>query len=136
MHTIIPKLSRGSMLTAYHALVHTRERQGFAVVNYLYAANLTARKLFAKKKSDKYVRYHQALCESDLLLPDGIGLQLFAFLYFLRYQHKKLWLPNLNGTDFLPYVLQKLQKDYDLKLVLYGTKPAGIERSAKFLEDR
>lgn len=133
---IINKLFHWTQEDAYKTLVETRERQGFSVVNYLYGANLTARKLFAKKKSDKSVRYHKALREWDLLLPDGIGLQLFALLYYRRYHKKKVWLPNLNGTDFLPYCLERLDKEYDLKLVLYGTKPEGIELSAKFLKKK
>lgn len=64
----------------------------------------------------------------DIILPDGIALQL---LYYTRTQRNILHpktrtkrLPNLNGTDFLPYMISQLQYDYGqcyrIRFILFG----------------
>lgn len=133
MRDIFDTLFRGTIKDACAYLIQTREHQQYCIVNYVYGANLTARGLFAKNPSPQAIHYYTALCDSDLLLPDGIGLQLFVFSYYLKHHRQKIWLPNLNGTDFLPYTLRILQEKYDLHLVLYGTTSDGIPRSARFL---
>jgi UDP-N-acetyl-D-mannosaminuronic acid transferase (WecB/TagA/CpsF family) len=60
--------------------------------------------------------YQDAILHADLVLMDGIALQSFYFLA------KKKWLPNLNGTDFAPYVLESLVQKFgaeNIRLIIY-----------------
>jgi len=54
----------------------------------------------------KNVAYRQALNKSSILLPDGIALQWFA------QSVTKHSYSNLNGTDFTPYLLDKLTSEH------------------------
>lgn len=136
MLSFISKLRRRSKDEAIDHIFSTRKQQGWCVVNYLYGANITARNIFKKNKSDREKKYVAALAYSDIILPDGIAFQLFFFFYFRAFLKEKIRLPNLNGTDFLPALLEHLQKHTHLSLVLYGTTPEGIERSSQFLKQQ
>jgi UDP-N-acetyl-D-mannosaminuronic acid transferase (WecB/TagA/CpsF family) len=61
-----------------------------------------------KKKDISQIRkaYQDAIHDADVVLPDGIALQIFYFLA------RKKWLSNLNGTDFAPYLLEQLVKKH------------------------
>jgi UDP-N-acetyl-D-mannosaminuronic acid transferase (WecB/TagA/CpsF family) len=56
----------------------------------------------SRAASVQVATYTQALLASDLLLPDGIALQWFAR------GHTGHTYANLNGTDFLPALLDEL----------------------------
>lgn len=128
------------------------DRKGFCIVDYLYFANIYGKKLFDqyqssyhladfqnalleeyKQKDMSQVRklYQDAILDADVVLPDGIALQLFYFLS----ERKRL--KNLNGTDFAPCFLQYLGKKYGydkVRLILYGTYPHLLDKTRKFLE--
>ena len=137
-------------------------RKGFAIVNYLYFANITAKKLFdnyhvsveqehfeeALKDDYKIVpknvistAYKKALLDGDILLPDGIALQLF---YWMAWKlkiitTKRPWLENLNGTDFAIEYLDWLHASSNpdsIQLVLYGTYPGILEKTKDFLTEK
>lgn len=55
------------------------------------------------------------LCDSDLLLRDGIGSKIDLIL------NKKYAGINLNGTDFIPYFLDRINND-KIKVLLIGAK--------------
>lgn len=137
-----------------HACKHilgVYENKGFCVVDYLYFANVSGKKLFkmhglwypiedfreallADYKSMNihwiYRLYQDAILGADLVLMDGIALQIFYFLA------KKKWLPNLNGTDFCPYFLEYVQEqdtDKKMNIILYGTYPHLLEKTKDYL---
>jgi UDP-N-acetyl-D-mannosaminuronic acid transferase (WecB/TagA/CpsF family) len=88
-----------------------------------------------KQKSLEQVRkaYQDTIQDADLVLPDGIALQIFYFLA------KKKRLSNLNGTDFAPYLLQALVKKSgrdNVRVVLYGTYPDLLAKTKVFLEKK
>jgi len=68
------------------------------------------------------------ICSDDVVLVnDGIGLDIAALIkHGLRYQ------ANLNGTDFLPYLLEALRTP--CKLFLYGGKPGVAEKAGEIIE--
>jgi beta-1,4-glucosyltransferase len=67
------------------------------------------------------------LCSDEVILVnDGIGVDLAAYL-----QYGHMYQENLNGTDFIPYLLQTLQPP--CKLFLFGGKPEVVRRAAEVI---
>ena len=96
------------------------ERKGYSIVDYLYFANIAGKNLFEQYAISYSVEqcteallndykamnirgvqsmYQQAILDADVVLPDGIALQIYYFFA------KKKRLHNLNGTDFCLYFL-------------------------------
>jgi len=136
---------------ACEQILEIYDKQGFCIVDYLYFANISGKQLFAphhityplgdfhealladyKSATIQWIYglYQQALLDADLVLIDGIALQLFY--YFA----KKKRLPNLNGTDFCPHVLSYIKQKYPdrgMNIILYGTYPHLLERTQHYL---
>lgn len=70
--------------------------------------------------------YATALARADLLLPDGIGIELAA-----RMQGDRLT-ANLNGTDLLPPLLKAAARQ-GKSLFLFGGRPGTAEKAARQL---
>jgi len=139
---------------ACERILDVYDQKGFCVVDYLYFANISGKKIFYRHEisypvedfwlallSDYkamniygiYKVYQDAILDADVVLPDGIALQIFYFLA------KKKWLNNLNWTDFCPYFLSYIAKKYPEKkmnILLYGTYPHLLERTKKFLTEK
>ena len=101
METILKKIFIGDRQEAFDAILDSYNKQGFAIVNYVYFANIYGKKLFDHHK-EQYVLshfqnalledykktnislvhklYQDALLDSDFALMDGIALQIFYFL--------------------------------------------------------
>lgn len=62
-------------------------------------------------------------------MPDGIALKLLYKKYFGKE------LPNLNGTDFLPYFLSNLPKDKKVEIFLYGATDEVVQKSATYITE-
>lgn len=68
-------------------------------------------RLFEVQSTQQQIEYATAMTNADMILPDGIALQMFDRC---TYKHKEnnnsgsSWLKNLNGTDFVPYLLKYL----------------------------
>lgn len=127
------------------------DRKGFCIVDYLYFANVAGKQLFTTHHISYplkdfreallpdykniniqgiYKIYQHAILDADVVLMDGIALQLFYYLA------KKKRLPNLNGTDFCPYFLSYTKKKYSdrgVNIILYGTYPHLLERTKHYL---
>lgn len=72
----------------------------------------------------KDVHYRAALARADMVLPDGIGVELAA-----KMDGKEI-AENLNGTDLAPE-LMKLAAQKGLSVFLFGGKPGTAARAAK-----
>ena len=154
METILKKIFIGDRQEAFDAILDSYNKQGFAIVNYVYFANIYGKKLFDHHK-EQYVLshfqnalledykktklslvhklYQDALLDSDFALMDGIALQIFYFLA------KWKWLPNLNGTDFAPFVLESLVQKFgahNVRMVIYGTYPHLLQKTKVYLQDK
>jgi UDP-N-acetyl-D-mannosaminuronic acid transferase (WecB/TagA/CpsF family) len=73
----------------------------------------------------------------NFLFPDGVALQTFYNLASRQYDLPTRQLPNLNGTDFVPYFLDELKKRYwsqKLCLFLHWAKPEVLPYTKKYLE--
>ncbi|EPX80524.1 WecB/TagA/CpsF family glycosyltransferase [Salipiger mucosus] len=66
--------------------------------------------------------YFDALATADMILPDGIGMELAARMQGLRFRE------NLNGTDFTPALLRRAAQK-GLSVFLLGGRP-GVARAA------
>ena len=154
MKSILNTLFTGTSAAAVKKILDLYGHQHFAIVDYLYFANIAGKKLFDlhsaeydlslfqnmlvqeyKQKNIEQIHtvYQDAILDADLILPDGIALQIFYFLA------RKKWLTNLNGTDFAPYLMQELKKIYGrqrFRVVLYGTYPHLLAKTKIFLEDK
>ncbi len=151
---ILSTLFEGERDQACKRILWLYAQQGFCVVDYLYFANITAKKLFTTytdsypvqpfaqallsdyKTADiasVYALYQTAILDADIVLMDGIALQLFYFLA------KKKWLANLNGTDFCPYFLAYITRKYPdqhMNIILYGTYPHLLNKTAQLLSEQ
>jgi UDP-N-acetyl-D-mannosaminuronic acid transferase (WecB/TagA/CpsF family) len=110
MQSILEKIYTGTADTAVSEILETYQQEDFTVVNFVYFANIVSQSLFSsdKDKTEKEREYKKILLKSDFLLPDGIALQIFYACAKLlkRIEAPRLWLSNLNGTDFVPYFLE------------------------------
>ncbi len=70
--------------------------------------------------------YSAALARADLVLPDGIGVELAARMTGAPLTE------NLNGTDFTPVLLRQAAEQ-GLSVFLFGAKPGTAERAAHSL---
>lgn len=162
MKPILDKLFTGNKTDAYEYILKEYYRKSRVIVNYLYFANITGKHLFDKYKTlvDKTIfqdalkddykilspsiispAYKKALLESDILLPDGIALQLFYRMAAKRKKisTKKERLDNLNWTDFWLFFIDRLQSEKwkdNVELYLYGTYPGILEKTKLFLQER
>lgn len=105
------------------------------LINFLYFANVVKNHLPNRKKDIQQKTYYNNLMSSDFLLPDGIALQTFyRVAHKLGYVPTKK-IPNLNGTDFVPYFLDKAQKDRKKMLIhLYGASEETIQKAKKYFK--
>lgn len=144
----------GTADQACSSILHTYNQKGSCIVDYLYFANITGKSLFSTYpnipditiftqavlsdyqrmiKQDIFSVYQQAILDADIVLPDGIALQLFYFL------DRKQWLHNLNGTDFCLYMLSYITRvvsTQPLNILLYGTHPHLLQKTQNFLENQ
>ncbi|MDR3169631.1 MAG: WecB/TagA/CpsF family glycosyltransferase [Candidatus Peribacteria bacterium] len=140
MKSILTKFYTGTAPQLVDDLLDTYQDQHFAVVNFLYFAQIVSQALFSdtKQQTEKHKEYKKILLKADYLLPDGIALQIFYYLanFFRKIHSPRPRLTNLNGTDFTPYFLNEVKKKYGnqkICLLLYGTTPKGIEKSYEYI---
>jgi hypothetical protein len=154
MDRLLSSLFLGDKEAAFQRILDVYRAQQYCVVDYVYFANIYGKKMFEKHSASYdltpfasllldgykekniqqvYTAYQDAIQDADLLLPDGIALQIFYYLA------KKKWLHNLNGTDFAPYVLESLVQKFGsekVRILLYGTYPHLLEKTKIFLQDK
>lgn len=140
MRDLLDKISTKTQKSAIEHIITQRKQQWSLTVHFLYFANIVRTKLFVAP-SDKNIqqeRYRQALLQWDVLLPDGIALQIFYRCANIlgKIKSPRPWLVNCNGTDFTLPLLQSLHKKYDNKLIvsLYGGTQDVVQKSSIFLK--
>jgi exopolysaccharide biosynthesis WecB/TagA/CpsF family protein len=73
--------------------------------------------------------YRRVLCDAELVLRDGVGIELASKLLGRRLQH------NFVGTDFVPGCLRALAPMRPT-VFLFGARPGIAARAGRVLEDR
>lgn len=111
------RLTQGSMTQVAQNILSAGRRN----VSFLNAhcANVAA----------KDVHYRAALARADMVLPDGIGVELAA-----KMDGKEIT-ENLNGTDLAPELL-KLAARKGLSVFLFGGKAGTAARAAKMISEQ
>ena len=162
MQTILSKIFTWTKDEAFQSILATYKNKWCAIVNYLYFANISSKKLFENHTThlgkqdfqnallDDYKKhsiasisslYKRAILDSDFLLPDGIALQIYyalaSKLNLIKSDVSKL--QNLNWTDFsldfLHYIKNKFWKE-NVNILLYWTRPEILVKAQKFLENQ
>ena len=162
MKSVLEKIFKWDFQNTYQSILDKYDTQKYWIINYIYFANITGKKIFDKsssvinkndfeymlldkyktlKKSDISYNYKQSLLESDFLLPDWIALQLF---YWLAVKLKRInsdisWLSNLNGTDFCLSFLDKLANEKwksSIQILLYWAYQKELDIAEKFLKNK
>lgn len=162
MESLLNKIFKWDFEDAYQAIINKYDEQSYWIINYIYFANITGKKIFDTnscwidnkkfenmllseykelQRNDISFNYRQSLLDSDFLLPDGIGLQLFYWLAvkLKRMSSKISWLDNLNGTDFCLSFLDKLSKEKwkeSIQVILYWAYQKELDVATKFLRDK
>lgn len=114
---ILNHLYRWDREQAAHDILQTYAAWKSVFVDFLYFATAMKMRLFENAENKEQELYKAALLDADILLPDGIALQLFDRL---SRKGKKSWLHNLNWTDFTPYFFPYLLKKWTVSLYVCG----------------
>ncbi|MED3756151.1 WecB/TagA/CpsF family glycosyltransferase [Geobacillus stearothermophilus] len=77
--------------------------------------------------AQKDTLYRNILNKADLVLNDGIGVEIGSKLFKIKLKE------NMNGTDFTPEVL-KFARDKNLRVFLFGSYPGVAEKAAEKLK--
>lgn len=100
------------------------------IVNFLYFARAMK---FDVYKSEVESDYKKALLHSDILCIDGIAMQVFDRVWQFFFGGKRPWTENLNGTDFLPYILGKT-KDKKIGIIMSTVYDPNINKWPEWME--
>lgn len=105
MPTITNTFFRGTQSQAREKAKKICQTQWSCVISFVYFAQAMKFKIFQSEvKSD----YKSALLNTDLLFIDGIAMQIFDRCGQRLFKPKpRLRTQNLNGTDFLPFILDQ-----------------------------
>ncbi|MFA6090965.1 MAG: WecB/TagA/CpsF family glycosyltransferase [Candidatus Gracilibacteria bacterium] len=127
---ILEKLSLSDAENTMQDILRIYAEKNICIVHFLYFANIILNKLDEENThSSQKKAFIQALLDGDFLLPDGIALKLLYEKYF------KKELPNLNGTDFLPYFFSHIPKDKKVEIFLYGASPEVIGKTVEYIKE-
>lgn len=112
MHVMGHRVTHGAMAPVVASLIGPG-RRCIAFLN-AHCANIAV----------KDVQYRAALARADMLLPDGIGVELAA-----KMDGKEI-VENLNGTDLAPELMRRAA-DTGLSVFLFGGTPGTAATAAK-----
>lgn len=119
---ILNKLSLCDRNHLIDSILHYYRDHGWVVVHFIYFASLLSILKENDERTKNDIGYSHALISADFLLPDGIALALY-YEHYLRQSPIKwfeilsfmthfshLALPNHNGTDFIPALLDAIEE--------------------------
>lgn len=134
MKSTLQKISTTNFLETTNNIVSTYEEQWHCIVNFIYFSQIVSQHVFSssRKKTEKEREYKKLILKSDFLLPDWIALQIFYYfaVLFGAIKSDKKRLPNLNWTDFTPYLLSNIKQRYwsqKINILLYWSTPKVVE---------
>jgi exopolysaccharide biosynthesis WecB/TagA/CpsF family protein len=96
-------LFRGTSQQARETIQSQTQNQWLCIVSFLYFAQAMKFKVYQHEVNSSY---KTALFHSDIVCIDGIAMQIFDRVWQFFFWGHRSWTDNLNGTDFLPYILE------------------------------
>ena len=109
------KFFRGTQTQAREDMKTICLTQWSCIVSFVYFAQAMKFKIFEQEvESD----YKKSLEQADLVFIDGIAMQIFDRVgqFFFKPKHRA-WTQNMNGTDFLPFILDQT-RDKKIGIIL------------------
>lgn len=108
IHSLSQKFFRGSQQQAREEIKNICQTQWSCIVSFVYFAQAMKFEIF---KSEVESKYKTALINADMVCIDGIAMQIFDQIgQFFFPPRTRAWTQNLNGTDFLPFILEQTQE--------------------------
>lgn len=113
MFEIVNKFYKNSKSDLFQDILDFYDKNWSVIINYLYGANIVKQNLlwdwnFINTNSWN-LNFKQILLDSDFLLPDGAAVRSMYKVWKIlgRFDGPSM-IPNLNGTDFLPYFIDNI----------------------------
>lgn len=143
---ISTKLFRWTKSQARKSMQNICQTQWSCVVSFLYFAQamkfkvyedtsckiLDTRKLITNNQQ-LVPLYKDALLNADLVFIDGIAMQIFDRVWQFLFRDKRKRTENLNGTDFLPYILEQT-KDKKVGIVMSSVYDPKINKWPEWMD--
>lgn len=140
-------LFRGTQAQAREHIKRVSQTQWLCIVNFLYFAramkfdvykdNCHPELVLGSKCWNKFsmtkIDYKKALLQSDILCIDGIAMQIFDRVWQFFFWWKRKRTENLNGTDFLPYILEQT-KDKKIGIIMSTVYDPNINKWPEWME--
>ncbi len=121
---------RGTQAQARKYIKKITQTQWLCVVNFLYFAQAMK---FDVYKTEIQTDYKRALLHSDILCIDGIAMQIFDRVWQFFFGWKRQWTDNLNGTDFLPYILENT-RDKKIGIIMSTVYDPKIDKWLEWMD--
>lgn len=129
------KLYTQDQHTLYKDIRDHQKKHKTTLINFLYFANVVKNHIPDERKNQEQKIYYSNLIQSNFLLPDGIALRTFYKIAYMLGYNTHATIPNLNGTDFVPYFLQKSKKDKkNMRIHLYGASPETLDKAKTYFQ--
>jgi N-acetylglucosaminyldiphosphoundecaprenol N-acetyl-beta-D-mannosaminyltransferase len=114
-----------NVLSSKEAITDIKEKLEKKIISNIYFLNDHGYNIAQKDEA-----YRDMLNHADLLLNDGIGIEMGAKLFGFSFKE------NLNGTDFIPALFQSLneEKDKQYRVFLLGAKPGVAQKAQERLQ--
>lgn len=116
-----------NVLSSKEAITDIKEKLEKKIMSDIYFLNDHGYNIAQKDET-----YRDILNHADLLLNDGIGIEMGAKLFSFSFKE------NLNGTDFIPALFQSLneEKDKQYRVFLLGAKPGVAQKAQERLQQK
>ena len=129
--SISNRFFRGTQSQARESIKTICQTQWSCVVSFVYFAQAMKFQIFQYEVKSKY---KSALMNADLLTIDGIAMQIFDYSgqYFFKPKPRQRT-QNLNGTDFLPFILNQT-RDQKVGIILSTVYDPKLEKWPEWMD--
>ena len=116
-----------NVLSSKEAITYIKEKLNKKILSDIFFLNDHGYNI-----AQKDLAYRDMLNQADLLLNDGIGIEMGAKLFGFSFKE------NLNGTDLIPALFQSLneEKDKQYRVFLLGAKPGVAQKAQDRLQEK
>lgn len=133
-------LFRGTAQQAWTQIQQQTKDQWYSIVSFLYFAQAMKFRVYENHndtsplhQNDTTNNYIQAMKNADFVLIDGIAMQIFDRVGQFIFWDKRSRSSNLNGTDFLPYILEQT-KDQKVAIIMSSVYDPKINKWPEWMD--